>query len=495
MGKPAGKPAGFFLFESSGRIAVASERMSKRKRTQARVAPPVLSARDPFREELIRAGKLGDAGKHDEAEAIWRKYLESCPDDPDVCFNVGVCIMRRAETAAQRFEAAEFFERVVTSPFAEMERKADAMNNMGLMMERLGETEKAATAYGFALKMFPGHKAARVNLGDAKRFLGDYAGAQSEYSAVLDQDPASPEAHMCAGMIALLLGEWERGWREYRWRYQCATFKSKPFISSRPAWNGESLDGKTILIIAEQGWGDQIMFARYAVELKRQWPTCSVWYHAEEPMHALLSGVYGVDRAVFNPADGFDYTCPVMDFPHCLGMKSEADIPPAQCIRVMADWPRWSLNVGNVLRKRVALVWAGSPTHGKDRARSIPAKLYQPLIDAHPECDFYSLQCGPAQPEVAELRGVKDLAPDVHNWTDTAQMLTCMDLLVSVDTACVHLAGAVGTPCYMLCPNSPDFRWQLQREDSPWYPKLRLFRQPTKDDWETPIIKITEALK
>ena len=212
-------------------------------------------------------------------------------------------------------------------------------------------------------------------------------------------------------------------------------------------------------------------------------------------MHALLSGVYGVDRAVFNPEDGFDYTCPVMDLPFCTGMKSEADIPPAQCIRTMPDWPPWSLNVGNVLRKRVALVWAGSPTHGKDRARSIPAKLYQPLIDAHPECDFYSLQCGPAQPEIAGLTGVKDLAPDVRNWTDTAQMLTCMDLLVSVDTACVHLAGAVGTPCYMLCPNSPDFRWQLQREDSPWYPKLRLFRQPTKDDWETPIIKITEALK
>jgi ADP-heptose:LPS heptosyltransferase len=132
--------------------------------------------------------------------------------------------------------------------------------------------------------------------------------------------------------------------------------------------------------------------------------------------------------------------------------------------------------------------------HGKDKARSIPARLYQPLIDAHPECDFFSLQCGPAQPEIAELRGVTDLAPEVRNWTDTAQMLACMDLLVSVDTACVHLAGAMGTPAWMLCPTSPDFRWQLTREDSPWYPKMRLFRQTDRNDWQTPIQRITHAL-
>ncbi|GDX11977.1 hypothetical protein LBMAG57_37490 [Verrucomicrobiota bacterium] len=470
--------------------------MSKRKKA----APPaprtrtITQARDPYRDELIRAGKLGEEGKHDEAEAIWRTYLESCPDDPDVCFNVGVCIMRRADSPALRFEAAQFFERVVQSPHAEIERKADAMNNMGLMMERCGETEKAATAYAFALKMFPAHKAARVNLGDAKRFMGDFAGARGEYDAVLDQDPESPEAHFCAGMIALLFGEWERGWREYRWRYKAPSFKSKPFASEAPPWEGEPLDGKTLLIVAEQGWGDQIMFARYAQELKRRWPSCSVWYHCDPVMHALLSGVYGVDRVVFNPTDGFDYVSPVMDLPHCTGMKSEADIPPAHCIRTMPSWSPWSLQVGNVLRKRVALVWAGSPMHGKDKARSIHARLYQPLIDAHPECDFFSLQCGPAQPEVAELRGVTDLAPEVKDWTDTAQMLACMDLLVSVDTACVHLAGAMGTPAWMLCPTSPDFRWQLTREDSPWYGKMRLFRQTDRNDWQTPIQRITDAL-
>lgn len=469
--------------------------MSKRKKA-APAARTLTQSRDPYRAELIRAGKLGEEGKHDEAEAIWRTYLESCPEDPDVRFNVGVCIMRRADSPTARFEAAQFFERVVQSPHAEIERKADAMNNMGLMMERVGETEKAATAYAFALKMFPAHKAARVNLGDAKRFMGDFAGARGEYDAVLDQDPESPEAHFCAGMIALLFGEWERGWREYRWRYKAPSFKAKPLSFGIPLWNGEPLDGKTILFCEDQGYGDTFMFSRYFYEVKRQWPHARVLFRCQPSLHTVISGAWGLDGIVSTEGDtpAADYVCPLLDAPGLCGMKSEADIPPAHCIRTMPAWAPWSLHVGNVLRKRVALVWAGSPMHGKDKARSIPAKLYQPLIDAHPECDFFSLQCGPSQPEVAELRGVTDLAPQVRNWTDTAQMLACMDLLISVDTACVHLAGAMGTHAWMLCPSSPDFRWQLTREDSPWYPKMRLFRQTDRNDWQTPIQRITDAL-
>lgn len=470
--------------------------MSKRKKAAPTAPRTLTQSRDPYRAELIRAGKLGEDGKHDEAEAIWRTYLESCPEDPDVCFNVGVCIMRRAGSPALRFEAAQFFERVVQSPHAEIERKADAMNNMGLMMERCGETEKAATAYAFALKMFPAHKAARVNLGDAKRFMGDFAGARGEYDAVLDQDPESPEAHFCAGMIALLFGEWERGWREYRWRYKAPSFKAKPLSFGIPLWNGEPLDGKTILFCEEQGYGDTFMFSRYFYEVKRQWPHARVLFRCQPSLHAVISGTWGLDEIVSTEGDMpfADYVCPLLDAPGLCGMKSEADIPPAHCIRTMPSWAPWSLQVGNVLRKRVALVWAGSPMHGKDKARSIPAKLYQPLIDAHPECDFFSLQCGPAQPEVAELRGVTDLAPEVRNWTDTAQMLACMDLLISVDTAVIHLAGAMGAHAWMLCPTSPDFRWQLTREDSPWYPKMRLFRQTDRNDWQTPIQRITDAL-
>lgn len=474
--------------------------MSKRSSKRRKVAPPpqplpsYAHGRARNKDLLDRANKAGAAGEHDTAEKLWREYLKDTPDDPDVNFNVGVCIGRRADSPADRVEAAEHYERVVQSAGASMERKADAMNNLGLIAEKTGHTDKAAIAYGFALKMWPEHGAARVNLGDAKRFLGDWKGAAQEYDAVLDQDPQSAEAHFCAGMIALLLGDWERGWREYRWRYRTASFKSKPFISDKPPWTGEALDGKTLLMVAEQGWGDQVMMARYPAELKRRWPMCRVIYHCDPCMHRLFDGIIGLDAVAFNPVDGFDCVCHVMDLPGYCGMKSEADIPYAYCIRPMPDWPVWKLENVSLLPKRVGLVWAGSPTHGKDKARSIAATMYQPLIDAHPECDFYALQAGPAQPQVAELRNVTDLAPQITNWTDTAQMLACMDVLVSVDTACVHLAGAMGTPCHVLIPFSPDFRWQLAREDSPWYAKARLFRQPSSDDWQTPIQRINEAI-
>lgn len=144
----------------------------------------------------------------------------------------------------------------------------------------------------------------------------------------------------------------------------------------------------------------------------------------------------------------------------------------------------------------MALIWAGSPLHGRDRTRSINAEQFQPIIDAHPEIQFYSLQVGPRAPEVAALANIMDLAPTIRNgWTDTAQALKWIDLLISIDSACVHLAGAVNTEAWMLCPSSPDWRWGLSSETTPWYPRARLFRQPVKDYWEGVIERISEELK
>jgi len=453
----------------------------------------LVERRKPHRKKLTRAGKLGDAGKHDEAEKLWREYLEKVPDDPDVLFNAGVCVMRRAQSPAERHEAAEFFHRVVQCADASMERKADAMNNLGLLMEKVGETEKAFTAYGFALKMFPEHKAALVNHADCLRFFGDYRAADDEYRHVINLDPESAEAHFCSGMVALLLGDYERGWKEYAWRFKTPHFSTKPFETDKPKWQGEPLAGKTLMIREEQGFGDSFQFLRYAAEFKFRHPESRIIFRCQQSLHRLAQGVIGLDGCEL-PDDPhtFDYWLSLMDSPLIAGTTLE-NIPPAECIRIRDDWPRWSMSA-TADKRRVALVWAGSPWHGKDRARSISAAQFQPVIDAHPECQFYSLQCGPKQPEVMELRDVIDLAPQVTNWTDSAQMLKCMDLLISVDTAVVHLAGAVGTPVYMLTPFSPDFRWMLQREDSVWYPKLRLFRQPNKDDWQTPLDRINATI-
>ncbi len=144
--------------------------------------------------------------------------------------------------------------------------------------------------------------------------------------------------------------------------------------------------------------------------------------------------------------------------------------------------------------KKIGLVFAGSPRHGKDAWRSIEPEAFQPLIDSHPECTFYSLQCGPRADECSRIRNVIDLAPTITDWTDTAQAILQLDLVISVDTAVVHLAGALGKPVWMLTPFSPDFRWMLTREDSAWYPHLKLFRQEKTGDWSPVLERINASL-
>jgi tetratricopeptide (TPR) repeat protein len=202
---------------------------------------------------LKRAAKCGADGDHATAEKLWREYLEHDPNHPAVLFNVGWCIEQRANSPQDRLAAAEYYEKVLQSPLSDTELKANAMNQIGLMCLTIGEDEKAATSFGFALKIKPDHGAAKINLADAHRALGEYDMAASEYANVLDQNPNNPEANMCAGMLALLLGDYPRGWDLYRSRWQVKTFTTKPMETTRPRWNGEPLNGKTIMLWEEQG--------------------------------------------------------------------------------------------------------------------------------------------------------------------------------------------------------------------------------------------------
>lgn len=453
----------------------------------------IIAARRKHKKQLSKADRLGRAGDNDGAEAIWRKYLVHCPGDPVILFNLGVAVKNRATTAELAHEAGEFFTRVVESPFAELEHKADALNNLGIMAGKIGYMDRALTAYSFALKIKPDHAAATVNYGDCLRCLGKWEEANDCYQRIARAHPDSAEAHYSSGFIALLMGDYERGWREYRWRHRLQKWQTTPIVTTRPMWNGEPLEGKTLMLTEEQGFGDSFNFIRYARPLSKL--GARVVWGAQERIREVMRCVRGVADVV--PRDDsteFDYHLPLLDAPLMLG-TTLANIPAAHCLEISDTWPKWTPPEGTRKRK-VAVIWAGSPLHGRDRSRSITAEQFQPIIDAHPEIQFYSLQVGPRAPEVEVLKNVIDLAPTIRNgWTDTAQALKWLDLLISVDTACVHLAGAVNTQAWMLCPSSPDWRWLLGRDDSPWYPNLRLFRQPNADDWQTPISQITKALK
>ncbi len=380
-------------------------------------------------------------------------------------------------------------------------------------MGKINETEKAGICFVIALQMNPNLNAARINLADILRHDGKYEEADREFAEVLRLDPNSAAAKFSAGMIALMLGDMKRGWELYESRFDTDSFPTKRFNTNKPSWQRDDLADKTMLLTSEQGMGDDIMFIRYAKELKKKWPACRVLFYGNALMQRLFKGVDGLDRVIsmgsfevsengtkrqLSPGDKLDefeygYHCPLLSLPHRLGTTLEMIPSETPYIRNVGWQPYLEASLG-IGKRLVGLCWRGSPRHGKDFFRSIEPEMFQPLIDAHPEIQFYSLQVGPRADEANRLRDIIDLAPTITDWTDTAQALMQLDLLISVDTALLHLAGALDRFAWALIPHSPDWRWMLAREDSPWYPKLRLFRQPTQSDWETPLKRIRDAL-
>lgn len=454
-----------------------------------------MTARTLNIELLTRAQDLQREKKWTEAIPLWREHLEFDPQDAAVWFNLGAALQATADSPADRYAAAECYQKVLTCPGVEMDTKAHAMSNLGVMMLKVGHHAKATICFNLATQIDPTNAAARVNLGDALRYEGKYDEADAEFEAVLKLDPESHGAKFSSGMIKLLLGDLAEGFAGYESRFFVESFPAKRFITDVPVWSGEDLDGKTLLLTQDQGFGDQLQFIRYAAEIKREWPTCCIIFRGDEPLRNIMLCADGVDEFVSNASEtAYDYHVPTMSLPHRFG-TTLATIP-ASVPYIHPKANGWSFQFYDELepKKKIALVWAGSPRHGRDEFRSIAPELFQPLIDAHPECAFYSLQCGPRADEAAKLRNVTDLAPLISDWTHTAQALQQLDLLITVDTAVAHLAGALACNVWMLTPHSPDWRWLLGRDTSPWYPTMRLFRQEREGGWQGVIKQISELL-
>jgi tetratricopeptide (TPR) repeat protein len=441
--------------------------------------------------ELQLAHRMGQEGNFAESERIYKDYLQKAPDDAAVNFNVGVLIQQRANCPDDRFEAAEFYERVIKSSNADMELRASSLNNIGILMSKVDQPEKAAKCFNLALQLDPLHVEARINYAESLRFNCQWREAKDQFDTILEIEPGSPSARFNRGMLGVMCGDLKQGFEDYEYRFDVKAFPTARFVSDKPLWQGESLHGKTILLTTEQGFGDAIQFIRYAAELKQRW-NCQVWFYGHTLLMELFKGVTGLDRA-FDQSDveDFDFHVPIMSLPHRLGTTLEtipANVPYIQ----PTGWTPYYIPPSD--KRKVGLVWAGSPRHGKDAYRSIEPEQYQSIIDAHPECQFYTLQVGPRCMEAARLTNVICLEPHILGWEYTAQALQQLDLLITVDTACAHLAGALARPVWMLCPESPDFRWMLERETSPWYPTMRIFRQPSRNSWQPVLDRIKNEL-
>jgi hypothetical protein len=264
-------------------------------------------------------------------------------------------------------------------------------------------------------------------------------------------------------------------------------------------WLGqEDVAGKTILLCADEGLGDTIQFARYAPMLAAR--GANVILAVQDPLRSLLSGISGIAgclplsaSAQFPP---FDMHCPLTDLP--LAFATRLDTIPSAKSYLAADAAIvgvWQNRLGPRQRLRVGLVWSGNPRHANDRNRSIPLRMLSRLLDL--DATFVSLQKDPRADDAAVLRersDIVDLTAQLMDFAQTAALVSCLDLVITVDTSTAHLAAALGRPTWMLLPHLPDFRWLLDREDSPWYPTLRLFRQPQSPDYASVIERVRSEL-
>jgi Flp pilus assembly protein TadD len=470
-----------------------------------------------IQEALETAARHHRAGELPAAENIYRQVLALQPTDPDALHLLGVLaaqvgnaeaipLMRNAIAQRPVFPEAyahlgnalhmrgEIGEAITCyqSAVAQLPGFPEAWSNLGHALTTAGESEEAIRCCRRALAQQPDLLDARNNLGEAFRSQGNLDQSIAEYRTAITLDPHYPEAHGNLAQALLQKGEFAEGFGEYEWRWRCDSFRAPRRSFPQPKWDGSDLAGRTILIHAEQGFGDTIQMSRFVPTVIEKGGR--VILECPQPLVRLLRNATWSKGAVVVSSESaadekIDLHLPMMSLPFALRVRSVADIPRE--VPYLSAVPRALEGSG----LKVGLVWSGSPTHVNDRNRSIPLQLFAPLARA--DVKFHSLQVGEAAAEAkrapADLNLI-DMSHEIRDFADTAGIVAALDLVISVDTAVAHLAGAMGKPVWLLLPFASDWRWMLDREDSPWYPTMRLFRQQRAGDWGPVIRRAAVAL-
>jgi tetratricopeptide (TPR) repeat protein len=373
---------------------------------------------------------------------------------------------------------------------------ADAHSNLGIAFHHLGRYAEAAASYARALGIQPDHADAHNNLGLTLRDMNRHEEAIACFERAQAVKPDMVDAQLNEGLARLALGEFDAGWKKYQWRRLTASFHRRK--TPRPLWLGDwDLAGKTILLHGEQGLGDTLQFVRYVPHVARR--GARVILAVQRPLAPLLAGSAGVTVlcAQGDAIPPYDCYCPLPSLP--LAFRTTVETIPAEIpyVSVPADRAaKWRPVMEAIGRPRIGLMWAGNLAN-PNRRRWIPLRLMLPLTqlrDLHfvalqrelPEGDAQLLESAPVATFLGDRQA--DLA-------DTSAMIATLDLVITVDTAIAHLAGALGKPVWVLLPFSADWRWLRQRDDSPWYPTARLFRQPALGDWGGVVTQVGDAVR
>lgn len=457
-----------------------------------------------------KARKLYRAGTIEPALQAYRHALAIQPESSGGWAEFGGLLLvlgrvEEAETACQRAMRIE-----PTNPLAEL--------NFAQLLIRQGRLEAAEGVCRRALTERPGSLDIRLTLAECLIQQRDLDQAQRLLREVLEQEPESRTARNLLGEIFLRQGNWDEiraemerrvdkfngitaeferaclnlrfgempeGWRQYESRWQVPAFADLQQHFDRPRWEGESFAGRTLLLYWEQGFGDTLMFVRYAPQVKARGGR--VLLAAQEPLADMVATCAGIDEVIAHgsPIPSFDLQLPLLSLPWIF--RTDLASIPAE-IPYLA-LPEHIPNRDGLARLlaaseghvRVGLVWGGNSDHKNDAKRSISPEVFHPLASL-PEIAWYSFQVG--RTDEPPFPAITPLGPLLQNFSDTAYALSSMDLVITVDTAVAHLAGALGIPTFLLISSFPDWRWMMGREDSPWYPTMRIYRQPAIGDWD-----------
>jgi hypothetical protein len=406
-------------------------------------------------------------------------------------------LLERAELQRARgaFSEAEATLRQAISTDGQ---SAEAWHALALLRSAQGELAAAEASFRRALELQPTNVPALINLGSHKAGLERFEEAIPFYDRALALAPDHAVGHWNRAIALLTLGDYAAAWRDYDWRWLIPELVQSAEVKVLDRrWRGEPVAGKTVLLRSEQGIGDTIQLARYAPLVARQGARVIL---AVQPMVvSLLAQLPGIERvtSVADPLPVHDLQATLPDLPGLFG-TSLATIPdPQGYLRPdPARAAHWRERLAAVRRPKIGLIWAGNPRHREDRFRSIALKKMEPLL-ARDDVAWFSLQVGARAADLAALAPslrVTDLAAELTDFSETAAALAALDLLITVDTAPAHLAGALGRPTWLLIARQPDWRWMRGRADTPWYASLRLFRQEHQGDWTPVIARMIAAL-
>ncbi|MFA6019614.1 MAG: tetratricopeptide repeat protein [Rhodospirillales bacterium] len=422
-------------------------------------------------------------GHHSLAAKLAHQVLAALPIHDGAMHLLGLCALQDGKNE----EAATWLlESLKSSPSDPQRRLALAM-----ALKAGGDIAGAILNLRLAAEQDPANAQIRLNLANLLQDTGDFDNGLDCYRQAALLAPDNAQLRYNLGLTLLTLGQFEEGWREAEWRWKAAGIDLDRVDFKAPAWTGEERPGQTILLWAEQGLGDVLMFCRYVPLLAQK--GMRVLLQTPRQLHPLLRSLEGLDGlfAEGDPLPAYDVQLPLLAVPG--RMKTGLATIPGHVPYLKPPLDRqafWQERLSDVKGLKIGLSWRGNPAHANDANRSLTPSLLTPLLDME-GISWIGLQPdpGPHTPPIFNA------GPDLQDWGDSAGLAANLDLTISVDSSVAHLAGALGLPCWLMLPFLPDWRWMLHRPDSPWYPNMRLWRQDGPGAWDGLIRRLSSALR